>query len=218
MRKKCKIIMLPTNNEEHSLILKHTGVLFVQTESKSFSGEKYDLYILSDDKITKDNYYLTDAGIFRCSGDETDRELSKFDKIIATTDTNLLEHCRGVHRIGEGCNLGFNCIYPNCRPGKIEDNFVIDYVEFFNDGKPLKEVYVTYDLTPNDSGLRDGGIGKLTPTLRSDKTVIISPYSEKTYSRDDLKKLWDNHPGVEYMVGTTLSDTLFDKWVKENLE
>lgn len=57
---------------------------------------------------------------------------------------------------------------------------------------------------------------RIRPKLREDNTVIISQ-AKTMYSRDDLKKLWDNHPGIEYVTGTKLSDTLFDKWIEENL-
>jgi hypothetical protein len=46
-------------------------------------------YIISDDKIKENDYYLTDAGIFKCYGNETERELSKFKKVIASDNSDV---------------------------------------------------------------------------------------------------------------------------------
>jgi hypothetical protein len=40
-----------------------------------------NLYPISDDEIKEGDLYLTDAGVFKCSGCESKRELSNFKKV-----------------------------------------------------------------------------------------------------------------------------------------
>lgn len=45
------IHILPTDKEQHSIIQKHTGLLLKQTKQKHFSGNKFNLFITSDEEI-----------------------------------------------------------------------------------------------------------------------------------------------------------------------
>jgi len=50
------IHVLPTDNEQHSIIQKHTGLLLKQTKEKHFSGNKMNLYITNDEEIKEGDW------------------------------------------------------------------------------------------------------------------------------------------------------------------
>jgi len=103
---------------------------------------------------------------------------------------------------------------------KIPESFVKAYVKANGE---IDEVNVEYccqrcgvSNNKHKMSCKDSHLWIQVPKLRDDNTVII--YQAKTtYSREDLKKLWDNHPRVDYITDTKLSDLLFEKWIKENL-
>lgn len=79
-------------------------------------------YIISDDEVKDGDKVIVDGKIFEFK-DENRKgspsieywiDKNSCKKIIATTDENLTEYCKGVYRIGEGCRLR-NCNYPDCR-------------------------------------------------------------------------------------------------------
>lgn len=51
-------------------------------------GKPRHISITSDEQILPDDYYLTGAGVFRCSF-ESKRELSQFRKIVSSSDVRF---------------------------------------------------------------------------------------------------------------------------------
>jgi len=84
-------------------------------------GESHK-YVISNDEAKDGDRVIVDGRIFEFKDKNrtgspsieywTDKNTCK--KIIATTDENLTEYCKGVYRIGEGCRLS-SCNYPDCR-------------------------------------------------------------------------------------------------------
>jgi hypothetical protein len=94
------IHILPTDNEQHSIIQKHTGLLLKQTKEKHFSGNKMNLYITSDEEIKDGDWILeiSDNSIFTIQI-QPNTNLSKYKKIILTTDQDLIKD--GVQSIDD---------------------------------------------------------------------------------------------------------------------
>jgi len=194
MKKKCNVVMLSTNKktklfirvDKPNLLLYNVSVGQSKT---SMTHQGYYLYITSDDEIKENDYYVTDAGIFKCSGNETERELSKFKKVIATTDPIIINQKPS----GE--------MYPDwfydC--AQIPESFIQEYVK-----NPVDEVMVEYwDNKPEWN--------------TTNVEHIFTPVEEKMYSREEVITLIDDllmtYPE---MLGTHIW-SIKGKWIKENL-
>jgi hypothetical protein len=66
-----------------------------------------NLYPISDDEIKEGDLYLTDAGVFKCSGCESKRELSNFKKVKDSfSREEVIELLYSLNRDKEG---NFDC-------------------------------------------------------------------------------------------------------------
>lgn len=83
-------VMLPTNDIEHVIIEKNTGLLLLQTKRKEFSGTKNHLYLTSNEEIKEGvNQYYIDKFTGKLSNSGGAEYGSKQDVVIATTDKSL---------------------------------------------------------------------------------------------------------------------------------
>lgn len=120
-------------------------------------------------------------------------------KIIATTDKSLGNICecdKILIQDSKECIGGAWMDYskcPNrekCKNSKqlpqIPESFIPVYIKAYNEGKPITEVLVEYELqTYVDNGSKyHYSDGRIQPKLRSDNTVIIS--SARTYTYQEV--------------------------------
>ena len=93
------IHLIPTDNEQHSIVRKNTGLLLIQTPRKEYSGTKLNLYITSDEQPKHNDYYTIDGKkIYYCNTLNPTRN-NHYKKIILTTDQDLIKD--GVQSIGD---------------------------------------------------------------------------------------------------------------------
>jgi|SRR6478735_6078187 len=156
MLKKCKVVMLPTNEKANSLkgYLDLDLLFKFQKEYKTISAEKnitghFHLYFLSDDKIEKGdwlyNHYSSKAVKF--SGEPNHFLLDKnCKKIIATTDTSLFTHQRETPSLPER-------VFYLPQPSQ---QFIEKYIEEYNKDNIFTDVMIEYEnnnlkINPKDN-------------------------------------------------------------------
>ena len=209
MYKKHKIIMLPTEKAEDSLVLAPTGKLwffkgfFTQEYLESQHKKSNHLYIISDEEIKEgDWFYHTYGGIIKCTGigdnddirfqgaliensypkEAKDKYISK---IIATTDTSL------QHAIDKSPYTMEVYGLP-----QIHESFISLYIEEYNKGNKIKEVEIEYEEYDFDEEWSDISgayeTSKERIKLNSDNTINIPIPKDIMYkeavSLYDLKK------------------------------
>lgn len=248
MSKEHSIVMLPS--EGPSMILFDTvGNELVYNppvpQEKTVNVKPQHLYILSDEKIKKEDNILVDiyphgnpewklakvVSVYESivevdlgwSTTQT-KPVSVCKKIIATTDSELLT-CKGVKREGESCSYNNNCKYPSCKLPQIPQHIIEAYVK-----KPLDEVEVEY-LTKlkkgTDLGYECNYIVPDKPKLNQDGTLAVSLVEHSdlnTYLRSRERILSsqanDSESPIQHQLEARnklaeVRQTL--KWIKENL-
>jgi len=182
--KKAQVIFLPT--EKESNITKHGDSLFIGSGKlnplyKEFKHQH--LYITSDEEIKKGDWYYSSNGIIEATKEDQDIYHhtiksgfpSSWEKIIATTDSNL----KIETSIGNQGSVMYN---PLPQPSQ---SFIEAYVKAYNEGEIITEVLVEYEeiQTRPYFGEKDdidecfGLILKIT----KDNTITIHPVN-KTYT------------------------------------
>lgn len=218
MKKKCKVVMLATD-EEGSLNLGYGNVLYQGTSLPSDNKHKNQhLYIVSDDEIKEDDYFMSafysyllqntkewrdgQESMVKGSSDCSDLKLHK---VIATTDSSLWEHDDTVP-------------YPKTKPAlpQIPQQFIEYFVSEYNKGNVITEVMVEFGEKHH---LRFNGFYEDTkkPYLKTnqDNTINIDVVKD-SYSREEVNNLmmqaWitgEANVGKHYSVR--------EKWIEENL-
>jgi hypothetical protein len=149
------------------------------------------LYIISDDEIKEGDYYITDAGIFKCSGYETKRELSLFKKIVATTDKEIYFQPLEMKT------------WSDSSPYQIPESFIKAYIKAYNEDKPITEVDLEVGCgcngNPHKMGCPVQDNSYLFPKTRPDNTVIVHP--SKLYTREQMLDF-----GLKCGIAGTLSE------------
>ena len=142
--KKAKVVILPTNQQTKYLMVysdveKTKGKLILNGLKNDEYKEYQHLYIISDDEIKEDDYYIlfTDKAltVLRCTGDG---DYFNCKKIIATTDESL--HIPFVTPGNEELEIYEYSILP-----KPSDSFISKYIEEYNKGFQIREVLVEYE-------------------------------------------------------------------------
>ena len=83
------IHLIPTDNEQHSIVQKNTGLLLIQTPRKEYSGTKLNIYITSDEEI-KEGDWRCDIELNRIEKGKETGTFKNWKKIILTTDADLI--------------------------------------------------------------------------------------------------------------------------------
>ena len=196
-----------------------TPMLLKGNEHKLISGEK-PLYIhlcfTTDEQPEKGDWtILGDEVVQVVNSTKDDR------KIIATTDPKLTEYCKGVHKLGEGCNHNKTCNFPDCRVAQPSqatikayceqggfDEVDVEYIEewFLTNGKPIPDVMrkSMEEKLPKDSLAK----WNIVRTLKVDpihNTITTHRIVEKMWNKEEVEALVDKahtfgmyHEGNKY--------------------
>jgi len=222
MDKKCKVVMLPVDkeyNDKGDLCLFDYGLNIAGVSDIGYPPQH--LYLVSDEEIREGDWEYDEVikEINQATSKDRLDFYNKSDsghfKIIATTDLELVEYCKGVHRLGEGCNLNNKCIYPDCRPAKIPESFVQAYVKA--EGK-IKNVNVEYEHE-----MLIGHSPKTTHFNTNPKTTenneVIIDIEEQTYTFDEVAgfiRQFENQHNID--KEHTYREIAVNKFIKENLQ
>jgi hypothetical protein len=215
--KKCKVVMLPTN-EKANLHLLGNELGYTKISNSNPLCKQYNFYITSDDEIKEGEvvpYIMCwkDGSYELCNSNNSIRKskLTYAKKIIATTDSSLkiIKHIPWSKELESPYDVEKG--YPKelllPQPSK---SFIEAYVKAYNEGNPITEVMVEYDNhlpdTDNDFG---------TPVIKKDNTITIRKIKD-SWSREEVltliskyqNDLGDNCPGIDYEI---------TKWIEQNL-
>lgn len=213
--KKCKVVMLPTN-EKANIILDRNKLEYInqsQIASTITSIVKgFHLYITSDDKIKEGDWcyhtgrkiviqFLKQPGYFR--------EYDALKKIIATTDSFLtIESDMNIHSIPTQ-HIEENKVLP--QPSQ---SFIEKYVGEYNKGNIITDILVEYDevLGRYSKDIHDTYfVPKVNP---KDNNITIKKVKD-IWSRDEVIDLLTNHTINLRNKSNDLQYT--NKWIHENL-
>lgn len=209
MKKKCRVVMLPTEKETH-LSENELGINYNKDAQKMLYGQH--LYLISDDKIKEGDW---------CYGEDK-RPVHKYQyeceeryckKVIASTDLSLTPNLTTDY----GKTIGM-FIMPT-----LSEDFIKAYVKANGE---IDEVYVEYEEKADGViGINTNGGGKAIGItnqrwelkLTDNNEVIILMIEEKMYSRDEVIKLINKAwiQGGKDCMNSTYNGP--DKFIKENL-
>ena len=219
--KKAKVIMLPTNKpsklgnlatyQGHSLakVIKE-GVKPINTILQF-----WNLYIISDDKIEEDDYYIIDGipELLKNNGLKFIDDYCK--KVIATTDETL-------YLTFNNGKTDLKFVLP-----KPSDSFISKYIEEYNKGNVITDVLVEYELVSNEEYFLntinpDDDVPYFDENLKinPDNTITIKKVKD-SYSREEVIEF--GNKVKEYCKDGWKPDSLhrvffeWDKWIEENL-
>ena len=198
--KKAKVIMLPTENKSNIGIVyrdveKTKGKLVLNLKVNDNYKSYINLYIISDDEIEDGDWFinLLDNSIHQATNWIY---VSTCKKIIATTDTSLIEN---IEMIGTGSTYLFKLPQPS-------QQFIEKYIESYNKGEVITDVLVEYELE-NINIHRFEDELKVNP---KDNTIIIKKL-KNSWNREEVIELFKLREKTIHNYYTE------EEWIEENL-
>jgi hypothetical protein len=204
------IHILPTDNEQHSIIQKNDGLLLIQTPRKEYSGKKLNLYITSEDDINENDFIITKDDRLIQVDYLLSKDLEGGSKVIITTDPTLIDD--GVQSIDDEF-LEWFVKNPTC--------------EFVEVNKKLVEFPLTFKMMykiiiPQDEPKQDE-TGKYFAD-NADVIITMERPKEVRYSEDEVRELLmkglthndDKLCGSLVTVQKEIRTANFNVWFEEN--
>ena len=189
MLKKCKIVMLSTNEPSkigNLVTYQKRNLAKVIKEGinpKDSTVQFWNLYIISDDEIKKGDYiYCTITNAIEIAKYNHDYLIRDWKKVIATTDTSLYIHQKETISLPERV---FYLPQPS-------EQFIQKYIEEYNRGNIITDVLVEYELISNEEYFLN--------TINPDENV---PYFDEDlkinpkYNTISIKKVKDSYTKEE---------------------
>jgi hypothetical protein len=145
LKKKCKVLMLPTDNKSNLVLgLKTHNLYSITPKERNVLGDNsiqfQHLYIISDDEVKEGDWYIVNNirltnEIRQSNGNKSG---DQYQKIIATT--NRLIQTKEVIGRDEIGNLYNPIFLPQPSP-----QFIAKFVESYNKGQVITDVLVEYN-------------------------------------------------------------------------
>ena len=243
--KKCKVVMLPTNQKAdvNSLLIQNNKLSLstkvfqdainrrVESNPDSSSCIKNQhLYILSDDEIKEGDYFYYPLinSVREYLGAEDNLEISrhKVSKVIASTDMSL------THLVGVGKNITSDLPHPS-------QSFIEKYVEEYNKGNVITDVLVEYTHLCKNCGMKMRDNGCIAECGKEYIEVLYTNPKDNTITIKKVKDSWSKEE-VNNILNTVLNNILcrplnpisedirkypnsnkigdyVNKWIEENL-
>ena len=170
MLKRCKVVMLPTNEKTKYLMVysdveKTKGKLILNGLKNDEYKEYQNFYIISDDEIKEGDWFINDLNqIKKCTSRDTEGHIdfeggfntkpSSCKKIIATTDTSLGNYIWNQtnkkakpYNVQQNIETTKKVFIPLPQPSQ---QFIQKFVEEYNKGNIITDVLVEYELISNE--------------------------------------------------------------------
>jgi len=222
-----KVVMLPTEKASRIHLANNKLIYGKELFTDGLTGRNQHLYIISDDEIKEDDWYVSDNGLEQSTILQAKKEYEGFykgkqtcKKIVATTDKSLkiVIGDSGWKSHDDG---GWSEYKPEYKLlPQIPESFIQDYIKAYNEGKPITEVDLEMEIdyvanaTPPTKPM-DSTVYKIK--TRPDNTVIIHIKEDRLYTKGEV----ENYLRKMYYEATGQStghpDGFCDKWIKNNL-
>jgi hypothetical protein len=235
MRKKCQVVMLPTEKASKLALCKldeRKGLFYGETPSIEDDLTNQHLYLISSDDKPKFGDYCYYPGLNQVMIFDKDEiwDKDKCKKAIASTDSHLHVRDNSVYVDGKTEEILMEFHVPD-----LPESFIKAYVK----AGGIDEVMVEYETAGNwvqhktserigqicticneyeYGGLSECNCGfKLK--LRDDNTVIISQIKEKTYTKEELQEIMLNfsHYINDKNETTIIKGATIQRWIENNL-
>ena len=206
VKRKCKVVMLPTNEKANIYTDRYGNLKLHSTPSKlpiNSIGSNQHLYVTSDNEIKEGDrcYDISNNNIFTFHKDTYYKSID-FKKIIATTNSSLTIQ----YQTSQG-NL-YNEPLP--QPSQ---QFIEKYVEAYNNGNPITGVMVEYEEVLVTDMIIEGA-DKFVDVLKvnpKDNTITIKKVKDN-WNREEViafAKKYADRCQAPIQAG--------DQWIEENL-
>lgn len=218
MFKKCKVVLLSTNQKTAPIGIDLRGKLYNST----INLKSYHLYITSDEEINKGDWiyhpvYKTIYQWIKNADIKFDRIDAK--KIIATTDNSLTnKEYTGVIDESNGVKEHWNNQLPS--PSQ---SFIDKYISNYNKGNIITDVMVGYEVATSynwNEGLRNKEYLKVS----KDNTITIKRIKD-SWNREEVVTMCFKmqHEYTEYKKSCHYGPNMreiaewADNWIEQNL-
>jgi hypothetical protein len=131
------IHLIPTDNEQHSIVQKNTGLLLIQTPSKEYGGIKLNIHITNSEQINEGDWTVWKNQLFKVDSNNAYSytnnvtlayAIKYLKKIILTTDADLIKD--GVQAIDDEF-LEWFVKNPSCEEVEVQKWFDgLDFLEY----------------------------------------------------------------------------------------
>jgi hypothetical protein len=131
------IHLIPTDNEQHSIVQKNTGLLLIQTPSKEYGGIKLNIHITNSEQINEGDWTVWKNQLFKVDSNNAYSytnnvtlayAIKYLKKIILTTDADLIKD--GVQAIDDEF-LEWFIKNPSCEEVEVQKWFDgLDFLEY----------------------------------------------------------------------------------------
>lgn len=216
--------MLPTEGRSNLYINRISQKLEYENECKIRVAPAQHLYILSDEEIKVGDWYISNQAPRLCVeirrytkypyGHKNHKGETVYDfhtwktKVIATTNPEL------ILPIQDNGESDYKYL------PQIPKGFIQEYIKDYNDGNPIKEVWVEYEKT---SAVERSKIERITgyrpvyiPKLNPGNTIIIHKAEEKMYSRKELYEALYKFNDSILDAYSQMNDKEFIEWFDKN--
>lgn len=243
--KRVKVIMLPKldtaenvpilkniNNRSNQRLYPTTkGYYYTQAYLKQEEFEAQHLYIISDDEIKANDYWINlDTNTIHTGNLwKLANNASSCKKIIATTDTSLKLSYDGTTSISKD--------WGGIQLPKPSEDFVTKYIEQYNKGNVIEYILVAYDnVCKNGHYMAEGNLTCLYPYCNERMNKVIRVQTkDNTITIKRIKDTWNREEiRLEFMYAlsefaaerglTPTSKEMkeinewSDKWITNNLK
>ena len=229
--KRVQVVVLPIRELSNiSLSNKHNTLVYNNDKHDTLSMfTNQHLYIISDDEIKEGDWHLNaDKNVvtntirytlYKATKIKLDfiKKLQekgsdcKFYKIIATTDTSLINR-RQMTFMDEATEWIYDLPQPS-------QQFIEKYIEEYNKGNIITDVLVEYETlktTANNKHFGEGHIYSITNKLKinpKDNTITIKKLKD-SWNKEEIIKLIKSFAN-NYQYAS--NDIGYNKWIEENL-
>jgi hypothetical protein len=211
LKKKCKVLMLKSDKQSN---LCFRNYLFINKDNiTEYSNVEFkNLYIVSDDKIEEDDWFIRDIEIYQCFKSHKDEIEFKTDEKSVYCGTNTFwnrKFCKKIIATTDSTiNTGYSTSGTTFVP-QPSTAFIEKYIKTYNAGTHIVDVMVEFE--------RCDGIWNYKLKVNSQNQITITKVKD-SWSREEvielLRKLTNDHP---LHRGVQMTDSIVDDWVEQNL-
>ena len=234
MLKKCKIVMLPTNEKSSIINLDNEELFHIDQYVPKLNKGNTHLYIISDDEIKEGDWFINNykEEVFQCVDEAHAKTLKAtseygWKKIIATTNTSLFietpnqcDGCKSKIPLDDYIHRNEKEIGMACSKDKYRDylpqpsqQFIQKYIEEYNKGNIIDSIMVEYELISNEEYFLN--------TINPDENVPYFDENLKINPKDNslnIKKIKDSYTREEVIeFGNKVKEYCKDGWKPDSL-